>query len=207
MEQITRRRAVAVACGGGVVAVAGASARVSARPQAPPVGPGGRNGPGETGPKLVARKPSDAEALTYDAGKVRFVAAGAETQGRWSVVELFELPGYKTPLHRHDHFDEAYYVLEGVLTAQVAGRVYELPSGSYLVIPRGTPHAQGNFGKGPLKTLLTVTPSGFEQFFRDRVELFKTVKPEAPEFMERMTAIAGKYDLVGLGPWEGPRPG
>jgi quercetin dioxygenase-like cupin family protein len=68
-------------------------------------------------------------------------------------------------------------VLEGVLTAKIADKTYELPAGSYILIPRGTPHGQANFEKVPVKVLVTITPSGFEQHIKDRIELFKTVNP------------------------------
>src|SRR5688572_26406856 len=100
-------------------------------------------------PQIVSLQPSQPELITYDAGTVRYLATSEDTNGAWSLVELTEMPGYKTRLHRHLHTDEAYYVLEGVLTARIADKTYELPAGSYILIPHGTPHAQGNLGKVP----------------------------------------------------------
>lgn len=120
----------------------------------------------KTKPKIVALKPSEPDEVTYDAGTARFLASSENTNGAWSLVELTERPAYKTRLHRHNYTDEAYYVLEGVLTAKIADKTYELPAGSDIVIPRGTPHAQGNLGKVPVKVLLTITPGGFEQSFK-----------------------------------------
>src|SRR4051794_38437214 len=112
-------------------------------------------------PKIVALKSGESDEVIYDAGTARFLASSEDTNGAWSLVELTEKPGYKTRLHRHNYTDETYYVLEGVLTAKIADKTYELPAGSYIVIPRGTPHAQGNLGKVPVKVLLTMTPGGF----------------------------------------------
>jgi hypothetical protein len=39
--------------------------------------------------------------------------------------------------------------------------------------------------------LLTVTPGGLERFFKDRVELFKTVKPGHPEFPKKLAELRG----------------
>lgn len=153
-------------------------------------------------PKIIILKPDQPDEITYDAGTARLLATGEDTGGAWSVVELKELPGYKTPFHRHNHMDEAYYVLEGVLTAKIADKTYELPVGSYIVIPRGTPHGQGNFGKTPVKVLLTMTPSGFEQSFKDRAESFRTVKPGHPEYEKNREEIRRKYDTVKLGEWD-----
>jgi len=154
-------------------------------------------------PKIIALKSGEPDELTYDAGTVKFLASSADTNGAWSLVELTEKPGYKTRLHRHIYTDEAYYVLEGVLTAKIADKTYELPAGSYILIPHGTPHAQGNLGKVPVKVLLTMTPGGFEGSFKDRAELIKTVKPDDPNFikMREQMMTKGKYDREYLGDW------
>ena len=111
-------------------------------------------------PKTIALKSGEPAALPYDLGMVRFLVTSEDTGGAWSLVELTEMPGQKTTWHRHNHTDQAYYVLEGVFTAKVEDKVYELPAGSYIFIPRGTPHGQGNFGTVPAKVLLTNTPGG-----------------------------------------------
>jgi len=155
-------------------------------------------------PKIVALKSGEPDELTYDAGTVRFLASSEDTNGAWSLVEVKEVPGYKTNLHRHNHTDEAFYVLEGVLTVKMNDKISEYPAGSYILIPRGTPHAQGNRGKVPVKILLTMTPSGFERSFKDRVELFKTAKPDDPDFRKKRkeNAVKGNYDVEFLADWD-----
>ena len=73
-------------------------------------------------PKTISLKTGEPELITYDAGTVRYLATAGDTNGAWSLVELTEKPGYKTRLHRHNYTDEAYYVLEGVLTARIADK-------------------------------------------------------------------------------------
>jgi len=151
--------------------------------------------------KIVAVNTNELEAFSYDAGKVRFIASSEDTNGAWAVVELTEMPGYKTTWHQHNDLEEAYYVLEGVWTVKIAEKTYEFPAGSYVLIPRGTPHGQGNFTKNPVRLLLTVTPGGFERFFKDRVELFKTMKPDNPEFPKKLAELRGRYTQI-LGTWD-----
>src|SRR6187549_1893001 len=159
--------------------------------------------PTDNKPKTISLKTGEPELITYDAGTVRYLATAGDTNGAWSLVELTEKPGYKTRLHRHIYTDEAYYVLEGVLTAQIGEKRYDLPAGSYILIPHGTPHAQGNLGKVPVRVLLTTTPSGFEESFRDRAELIKTAKPDDPNFIKKREEmmIKKKYDREFLGDW------
>jgi len=158
-------------------------------------------------PSVIALKSGEPQALAYDAGTVRFLASSGETNGAWSLVELTEMPGYKTNLHRHNHTDEAFYVLEGVLTVRIDATISEYPAGSYVLIPRGTPHAQGNGGKVPVRILLTMTPAGFERSFKDRAELFKTAKPDEPDFRQKRkeNAVKGNYDVEFLADWNLPK--
>lgn len=155
-------------------------------------------------PTLIAVKPGEPVSLDYDAGTIRMLASSAETNGAWSLVEIKEMPGYHTNLHQHNHTDEAFYVLEGVLTVKFQNKISEYPAGSYVLIPRGTPHAQGNRGKVPVKLLLTMTPGGFERSFIDRAELFKTTKPDDPDFRKKRkeNAAKGNYDVEFLADWD-----
>ena len=158
-------------------------------------------------PKLIAVKAGEPDELTYDAGTVRFLASSEDTHGAWSLVELKEMPGYHTNLHRHNHTDEAFYVMEGVLTVRINDALSDYPAGSYVLIPRGTAHAQGNRGKLPARILLTMTPGGFERSFKDRVDLFKTAKPSDPDFRQKRkeNAVKGNYDVEFLADWALPK--
>ncbi len=160
--------------------------------------------PDQSKPKIVVRKPDEPAALEYDSGTARFLVGSEDTNGAFSIVEMIEKPSYKTPLHRHNNWDESFYVLEGTLTAKIADKVYELPAGSYILIPRGTPHGQANFGKVPVKLLLTIAPSGFERHLKDRVELFKTIKPDNPEFPKQFDELSKKNKefIEILGTWD-----
>jgi quercetin dioxygenase-like cupin family protein len=154
-------------------------------------------------PKLIALNVGEPNELSYDAGTARFLASSEDTNGAWSLVELTEMPGYHTNLHRHNHTDEAFYVVGGVLTVKINEKTSEYPTGSYVLIPRGTPHAQGNRGEIPARILLTMTPGGFERSFKDRVELFKTAKPGDPDFRQKRkeNAVKGNYDVEFLADW------
>ena len=123
----------------------------------------------ETGKvKAIAVNTRDLEAFSYDAGKVKFIASSEDTNGAFGVLEVTEMPGYKTTWHRHNHTEETFYILEGVLTVKIGDKVSEYPAGSYVLVPRATPHGQGNFSKDPVRFILTVTPGGYERRFRER---------------------------------------
>jgi quercetin dioxygenase-like cupin family protein len=155
-------------------------------------------------PNVITINSDVPDVLNLDRGTIRFLATSKDTKGAFTVVEIKEMPGYKTALHLHPHWDEAFYVIEGVLTVNINGTINNYPAGSYVLIPRGTPHGQGNFGTVPNRVLLTFTPSAYEEFFMDRVELFKSVKPESPEFTDKINELRRKHAkyVEILGNWD-----
>lgn len=160
--------------------------------------------PYEALPAAVAVDTNSVAALPYDAGAVKFIAETTQTGGRAAVLELTEMPGYKTAWHRHNNCEESFYVIEGTLTIRLRDQTRDLPVGSYVWIPRGTPHGQGNFTDRPVKLLTTFTPGGFDVFFRDRVELFKVVKPGISGFQEKFDQLRQKHArwVQILGAWD-----
>ena len=102
--------------------------------------------------------PASPAPQPYDAGTVRFLATSEQTGGRFAVVELAEQGGYMTPPHRHEHMDESFHVLEGVLRVTMAGRTVDHGPGSFVVIPRGVVHAQGSADDRPVRVVMTMVP-------------------------------------------------
>jgi quercetin dioxygenase-like cupin family protein len=131
--------------------------------------------------------------LTYDAGKLRILASAESSGGRYSVLELNELPGYKTPPHLHPDMDETFYVLEGTLELRLPGKTYRLGAGSYAHVPRNTPHAQGSADDKPVRVLTTVSPGEFEAFFLDRVALVAKTPRGHPDFQRLYLEIVRKH--------------
>jgi quercetin dioxygenase-like cupin family protein len=144
------------------------------------------------------------EPSSYVDQSLKFIVTAPETSGTMTVFESTEHPGYKTQWHRHNNAEETFYILEGVLTVKAAGKTHHARAGSFVYIPRGTPHGQGNFSDKPVRFITTVTPAGIELFFRDRDEILKTTKPADPAFASRLQAVREKHKhwLEVLGPWE-----
>lgn len=154
-----------------------------------------------TAVKPIAVNTKNLESFSYDAGKVKFIASSEDTNGAFAVLEVTEMPGYKTTWHRHNHTEETFYILEGVLTIQVGDKIAEYSAGSYVLVPRATPHGQGNFGKTPCRMILTVTPGGYERRFRERIEIHKTSKPGDADFQKKLVGSRGHVDAEVLGDW------
>jgi len=73
--------------------------------------------------KKVVYKVGDRDDQAYDFSKGKFPLGAADTQGAWSLIEIMEEPGYKTPLHRHINWNNSFCVLAGTLTAKIADTI------------------------------------------------------------------------------------
>jgi len=71
----------------------------------------------------VVLAPGDGKLVwLYDLG-VRFMVSGAQTDGRFALVEHSIRPkALAAPLHTHAHEDEISYVLEGKVGMQIGER-------------------------------------------------------------------------------------
>jgi len=82
------------------------------------------------------------------------------TEDSFVIVEWTAEAGdhWIAPFHVHDHDDEAWYVLEGVLGFRLGDDQVEAPAGSAVFARRGTPHTYRNAGPGEARYLLVMTP-------------------------------------------------
>jgi len=96
------------------------------------------------------------------------------------------------PLHTHD-FDEAFYVLEGELTFEVAGERATAGAGELAFAPRGIPHTYANLSGGAARFVLVCTPAGFERYFARMAAEREGVEPPA-------WALQAIPEVVRVGP-------
>jgi uncharacterized RmlC-like cupin family protein len=72
------------------------------------------------------------------------------------------------PTHLHRTEAEFCYVVSGQFNFRIGDRVVSAPAGSFLFIPRRTPHTFQNVGTEPGVLLFGITPGGFEMMFAHR---------------------------------------
>jgi quercetin dioxygenase-like cupin family protein len=124
------------------------------------------------------------------------IKARAETtSGSFSALENVVPPKEGPPLHLHRHEDEMYYVLDGELRFKLAGTLHDAPAGSFVFIPKGTPHCFQNVGDAPARILVMFTPAGMERFFEDQAAL-----PPGPMDTDRHRTLAKGVAMEILGP-------
>ena len=97
---------------------------------------------------------------------------GGASGGSLVIDEWGLPPGQMIPPHTHAHEDERSYVLKGELTCFVGGEVVLAPTGSYVIKPRGIPHAFYNAGEEPVRVMELLTPGdSFEGYFDEYEEI------------------------------------
>jgi len=130
--------------------------------------------------------------LDFLGSRVQIVVHGAETEGRFSLLDMIEVPpGHMPPLHVHRDHEEGFRVLEGEVTLFLPGEELHLGPGDFVLAPRGVPHTY-RVGDRPARWLVVTSPAGFERFVSDVAAL------EAPA-PDRLAAIAAQYGVDILG--------
>ncbi|MFE5331064.1 cupin domain-containing protein [Embleya sp. NPDC056575] len=98
----------------------------------------------------------------------RVMARTEDTEGRLSVLEVTLVRDI--PRHTHHRADELIYVLEGELGVHFDGEDTSVPAGSFVLLPKGVPHALSRVGQAPPRVLQMSSPGGWECFLEDMFE-------------------------------------
>lgn len=129
----------------------------------------------------------------------RFLATGAETNGKYAQLEAIIGPGGGPPPHIHSREEEAFYILEGEITFQVGDQTIVATPGMFANIPVGTLHSFRNNGKKPAIMLITIAPAGLEQmFFEFGVPVVAgttSAPPPTQEEIMKLLEIAPRYGV------------
>jgi mannose-6-phosphate isomerase-like protein (cupin superfamily) len=146
----------------------------------------------------------EGEALWFLGNFLTVKVGGQESRGRLTVIDFVNPPGFAPPLHRHEHEEEVFYVLEGTATFLCDAQEIPAGPGDLVHLPAGLPHTFKVDAAGPLRVLQITTPAGFEDFAREAGEPALTAGlPDVPPTAEQVAAlmeIAPRYDMEILGP-------
>jgi len=128
-------------------------------------------------------------------GPLTFKVRGEQTGGALTALENTVMPGEGPPMHVHDGEDESWYVIEGDLRFKLGEEISRAPAGSFVFVPRGTPHCFQNVGATPARILVMFNPSGMERFFDDFAEL-----PAGGAGPESFRDIGARVGMTVTGP-------
>jgi mannose-6-phosphate isomerase-like protein (cupin superfamily) len=151
----------------------------------------------------LAVPPGEGRHVWHIDNLMTFKALATDTGGRLALWEQSLPERSSPPLHVHHHDDEAWYVLEGSLTFQVADETYAAGAGSFLWAPRGLPHTF-RVDSPTARILGIAVPAGFEQFFLEtgRPAEQPTIPPppDGPPDLDGLVAAAARHGADLLGP-------
>ena len=111
------------------------------------------------------------------------LVSGADTAGRYCLIDMLVPPGGGPPPHRHD-FEEMFSVLEGEIEVTFRGEAMTVRAGETINVPANAPHFFKNISGQPARLLCLCSPAGQEEFFAaigDRVATRTTPAPRLSE--------------------------
>ena len=140
-------------------------------------------------------------------GRYSILVSGAQTAGRYCLIDMIVPDGGGPPLHRHD-FEEMFTLLEGELEFTFRGETKTVRAGSTVNVPANAPHVFKNTSGSTVHMLCMCTPAGQEEFFvavgdplASRISpLPKLDKAGMEERMKKAKALAPKYRTELLKP-------
>ena len=126
--------------------------------------------------------------------------AGADTAGRYTLIEMHVPPGGGPPPHRHD-FEEMFTILDGEIELTFRGVSEVAKEGETINVPANAPHVFRNVSERPARLLCLCSPAGQEEFFKE-VGVAVAHRTDAPPpldeaatgaFIAKAIALAPKY--------------
>jgi quercetin dioxygenase-like cupin family protein len=138
--------------------------------------------------RAVFRGPGEGRTVDNPVGgDVAFKVRGEQSDGRLTAFATVVAPGQGPPLHTHAAEDETLYVLEGQVRFRLGDELSTGGPGSFVFVPRGTPHTFRNVGAEPARMLIHFSPSGMERFFDD----FGALPAPGPAEFARLGSATG----------------
>ena len=131
---------------------------------------------------------------------MKVLVRGGDGSGRVAIMDNVIERGHEGPPLHHHPFDEAFYVIDGVLTFRLDDRDVVCRAGELAFAPGGTPHTFVNRGDRDGRVLIVCVPAGFERYF-DRI-----AASEAEEGAPPPKDLEAWPELTVVGPRIGEDP-
>lgn len=147
-----------------------------------------------TNPKHIA--PGNGKKLNLFKVAFDYKVVGDDSGGELSILEVAIPPKTLVKPHVHTRETEFSIILEGVVGARIGDTVLEAEAGSYLVKPRGIPHAMWNATNEQARIAEMVTPAGLENYFEELAPVLAAHEPPDVYY-----GMAEKYGLTIIDDW------
>jgi quercetin dioxygenase-like cupin family protein len=147
--------------------------------------------------RAVIVLPDQAHRLDLGNFEALVLATDAQTSSEFTLLQVEgEPPEFGPPLHLHRDTAEAFYVLEGEYLMYVDDRQQLCPPGTFVYVPRNTPHTFKVVSALPGRKLVLFSPAAMLGYFEElaAAEMAGTVTPAV------LDAIAARNNVEMLGP-------
>jgi quercetin dioxygenase-like cupin family protein len=134
------------------------------------------------------------QTLNVLGDQVTLLAAGRDTEGTMTAVEVVAGPGSGPPAHTHV-YAELFYVLDGTLTVEVDGEPRRVGTGELAAVPGGAVHTYRNDETEPARFLAVLHPAGHEQFFAELGVPAGAPAPTGPPDVEHVIRVARRHGI------------
>src|SRR3984893_5495707 len=151
---------------------------------------------------LVVENPdtSNVQHLGVVGDTYTILLSGADTAGRFTLIDMHVPPEGGPPPHRHD-FEETFVLLDGELQATFRGEQRTVRAGETVHIPANAPHQFHNASSQPVRMLCICSPAGQEDFFKElrTVVATRTTPPprvdaaQEAAFIKKVIELAPQY--------------
>ena len=155
-------------------------------------------------PTLIHHTPGSGKTYSAVGDKYVVLATGEQTGGAYCLMEAIVPPGGGPPPHYHTREEEAFYVLEGEITITANSETIVGGPGTFVQVPRNTPHAFHNASGREARMLIQCSPAGFDRFMAEFATELPSPDsppiPPSPEEIGKLLKVAPAYGIVMLPP-------
>ena len=109
------------------------------------------------------------EQYTLNGIIYRIIVSGNQTENKYSIIEITFPSGEESeiPLHKHGNESLVMHVIEGKFSFRYGKETLEGNKDTVLRFEKDKSHSYRKIGKDQGKLLVTYTPAGLENFFRE----------------------------------------
>jgi len=152
-------------------------------------------------------RPAGSGPVTWAMGSLfEHLLSAGDSGGALGMSLVTQPPGVATPLHRHTHEAEAFFLLDGSMTYRAGDETFHLSTGDFIWLPAGLPHAFRVTGSTPVRFLGLTTPGGLMALY-DEVGI-PALERRLPgvdglpigEEIARWNEVGPRYGLQVVGP-------
>ena len=139
--------------------------------------------------------PREGKTLTIGTMLVTLKATGAETAGRFALLEVTVPPYFADIMtHLHHRTTKAIYLTQGMLAVTLGEETMVVRQGSFIMVPPQQIHRFWNPAATQATFLVYFAPAGAEEFFEALAASGLLEEAHRPDFVAQIWALGTRYD-------------